>query len=139
MSISIKPARLITHDPALLSGRWHLAGSQIAVAEVRLDHAAWRGRPEHYRYPGVSADELAECLDFTFPPIRESTLELLSGVVIVSCACGEDTPAIGPLNAPITCVCGRRWRLDLQLVPLEEGGAPAQLYVVPLEPNGRCA
>jgi hypothetical protein len=136
MSTSL--SRLITHDPALLAGRWHLAGTQIAVAEVRLDFAAWRGRAEHYRYPGVSAVELENCLTFTFPPVRESNLSLLSGVVIISCACGEDTAAVGPLDAPVQCVCGRRWRIDLRLIPLEEAGVPTRLQVVPVESNGLC-
>ena len=94
--------RPIIHDVAILGGRWHLAGSSIAVAEVWLDHAA-RGSERNYRYPGVSADELARCLDFSFPLVRDATVTIVTG-------------AVAYLRL------WRRWRLTLLLQPLEEAG-----------------
>lgn len=118
--------RPIVHDATNLGGRWPLAGSSIAVAEVCLDHAA-RGSERDYRYPGVSADELARCLDFSFPPVRDATVTIVTGTVAISCACGEETAVSGTLADPVHCVCGRRWRLTLLLQPLEEGGRSAPL------------
>ena len=50
--------RSIVHDPIIFGNRWHLAGTQIAIGGVRLDHAA-RGAARSYAYPGLSARELA--------------------------------------------------------------------------------
>ncbi len=115
------PRPIVSHR-LQLDGRWHLAGSTIAVGEVRLDHAAW-GRDSSYRYPGVSADELASCLAFDFPAVRESSVAMLAGTTVVSCACGEDTTAAGGLDEPIQCVCGRVWRLRLLLTLIQDGMA----------------
>ena len=116
--------RRIIHDPRVLAGRWHISGTEIAIGEVRLDHAA-RGATRGYAYPGLSAEELADCLAFSFPPIRDSTVTMLAGVIVISCACGEDTSAVGALADPIPCVCGRVWRLRLLLDLLQEQGQPA--------------
>jgi hypothetical protein len=117
--------RLIVSDPLILGGRWHLADSTLAVGEVRLDHAA-RRHQRGYRYPGLSAAELAACLAFDFPATRESTVAMLAGTAVISCACGEDTSAVGSLGEPIDCVCGRVWRLRLLLDVVHEHGAPAR-------------
>jgi uncharacterized protein (DUF433 family) len=117
-------ARTIIRDPYQLSGRWHLAGTKFAVAEIRLDHAA-RGTEDGYRFPGVTAAELTNCLAFVFPPIRESRVALTVGTAVVACACGEDTPVIGSLLEPVACVCGRKWRISLILEPIEEASIPA--------------
>ena len=114
------PRPIVSHR-LQLDGRWHLAGSTIAVGEVRLDPAAW-GPDSSYRYTGVSADELASCLAFDFPAVRESSVAMLAGTTVVSCACGEDTTAAGGLDEPIQCVCGRVWRLRLLLTLVQDGG-----------------
>ena len=110
-------SRSIVRDAAILGGRWHLAGSTIAVAEVRLDHGVSGARPR-YAYPGVNAAELAACLAFGFPPIRASSVSLWAGTLVVACACGEDTALAGDLDQPIRCVCGRVQRLRIRLEPL---------------------
>ena len=114
--------RPIVHDPDLLSGRWHLAGTSIAVGEIRLDHAISGSRPG-YANPGVSSPELAACLEFGFPPVRDSTVSLLAGTAMIACACGEDTAAVGSASAPIPCVCGRVWRIRLLLESVVGSGA----------------
>ena len=116
--------RRIIHDPLVLAGRWHIAGTEIAVGEVRLDHAA-RGSRRGYAYPGLSAEELAACLAFAFPATRESSVAMLAGVIVISCACGEDTSATGVLDDPIPCVCGRVWRSRLLLDLLQDQGQTA--------------
>jgi uncharacterized protein (DUF433 family) len=115
--------RSIIHDPTILGNRWHLAGTQIAVGEVRLDHAAG-GSETDYAYPGLTARELAACLAFDFPPTREAQVAFLSGVATVACVCGEDTAVSGDLAAPVHCVCGRAWQLGLVLFPVCETGTP---------------
>ena len=82
---------------------------------AELAVVAARSRRRGYRYPGPSADELAACLAFAFPPTRESSVSMLAGVVVISCACGEDTSASGELGDPICCVCGRVWQVRLLL------------------------
>jgi uncharacterized protein (DUF433 family) len=115
--------RRIIHDPLVLGGRWHVAGTTIPVGEVRLDHAA-RATVRDYAYPGLSAEELAACLAFPFPATRDSSVFLLAGVVVIACACGEDTSATGTLDDPIRCVCGRVWLLRLVLDLLQDQGTP---------------
>ena len=123
MSLASPPSlpRRIVNDPLILGGRWHLADTAIAIGEVRLDHAA-RGCQPGYRYPGLSPDELAACLAFDFPATREPSVGMLAGVVVIACVCGEDTSAVGGLNDPINCVCGRIWRLRLLLDLLRDSG-----------------
>jgi uncharacterized protein (DUF433 family) len=113
--------RPIVSDPLVLGGRWHVADTTVAVGEVRLDHAA-RGGPAGYAYPGLSRAELAACLAFAFPPTRESSVAMLAGTAVVSCACGEDTSAASGLDEPIHCVCGRVWRLRLLLNLVQDSG-----------------
>lgn len=112
------PARAIIRDAAILGGRWHLAGSQIAIAEIRLDHAA-RGADVNYVYPDVTADELAAALAWDFPPIRDAAFSLLTGVAVIACVCGEDTTVAGMLEEPVRCVCGRSWHLRILLEPAD--------------------
>jgi hypothetical protein len=121
--MSLPSPRRIISDPLILGGRWHLADSTLAVGEVRLDHAA-RRHQRGYRYPGLSAAELAACLAFDFPATRESTVAMLAGTAVIACACGEDTSVVGTLAKPIDCVCGRVWRLRLLLDIVHEHGAP---------------
>ena len=118
------PLRRIITDSRLLAGRWHVSGTTIAVGEVRLDHAA-RGSTPDYAYPGLSSDELAACLDFTFPPTRETSVAMLAGMIVISCACGEETSASGVLGDSIPCVCGRIWRVRVLLDAVQESGTAA--------------
>ena len=120
----VSSLRRIVRDPLILAGRWHVAGTTIPVGEVRLDHAA-RGYTKGYAYPGLTADELAACLTFPFPATRESSVAMLAWVVVISCACGEDTSVSGGLGDAITCVCGRVWRLRLVLDLLQDQGRSA--------------
>jgi uncharacterized protein (DUF433 family) len=106
--------RTIMRDPAILGGRWHLSGSSVAIAEIRLDHTA-RGTTPDYTYPGVTAEELAAALAWDFPPIREAAFSLLTGVGVIACLCGEDTAVAGTLEEPVRCVCGRTWQLRVLL------------------------
>ena len=112
--------RGIVRDAAILFGRWRLAGTNFAIAEIKADyqatHAAANGS---YRYMDVTAEELAAVLAFPFPGIRETSVELTQGVFVISCECGEDTPAAVSdlVTEPVSCICGREWWIRIYAEP----------------------
>ena len=82
--------RGIVRDAAILFGRWRLAGTNFAIAEIKADyqatHAAANGS---YRYMDVTAEELAAVLAFPFPGIRETSVELTQGALSSPASAGK--------------------------------------------------
>lgn len=118
--------RSIVSNPAVLSGRWRLDGTSIAVGEIRLDFAAWAGNPARYRYPGISAAEQAAVLAFDFPAVREPNMSVVYSGLVIACSCGEDTSVTAlQILEPVLCVCGRIWRVRIMLEPMRSDGQPA--------------
>ena len=110
--------RAIVRDPAILDGRWHFEGTTTAVADVRADYYA--ARDDHpttpYHYAGLSAAEVVAALDFEFPNVRETTVEVEYASLTVHCTCGEDTSSTGiwPIAAVVPCPCRRTWRITVE-------------------------
>ena len=115
--------RDIVRDAAILAGRWHLAGTNFAIVEIKADyqatHAANGAVNGSYRYMDVTAEELASVLAFDFPMIRETRVQHLQGAFVVECECGEDTPAfLGDLRTEaVRCICGREWWIRMYAEP----------------------
>jgi uncharacterized protein (DUF433 family) len=108
--------RKIIRHPDVLDGRWHFDGTTIAVASVRLDHA--NGGAEHdgsYRFMDLTEDEIGSALAFTFPAIRESSMDTLYASVVMHCECGEDTSQAmtWPTESHLQCQCGRTWLVEV--------------------------
>ena len=114
--------RTIIRDPAILGGRWHFAGTPIAVAAVRLDHADYTGAADAYQYATLSAEEIGAALGFDFPVIRSVGLAMIYAGFTLECECGEDThwTLTGDASIEIPCVCGRLWRVGLQATKVRE-------------------
>ena len=121
--------RLIVHDPDILSGRWHIAGTQIAIAEICLDHRDTQPRDgEPYEYRGLSSEEIQSALEFNFPAVRETHTSMLLAMLTIHCECGEDTHQTlsGWPELDIDCVCGRVWSVHVTVAPKEQ---PATLLI----------
>ena len=115
--------RSIVHDPTILSGRWRIAGTQIAVAEICLDYRDAQPRDaEPYQYQGLSSAEIRAALEFDFPAIREAHTSTLLAMLTVHCACGEEThqTLTGWPELDIDCVCGRTWSVQVTVVPKQQ-------------------
>jgi uncharacterized protein (DUF433 family) len=124
------PARKIVRDPAILAGRWRLAGTMLPIAEVRNDfYLGHTGPLASYRFAGLTAEDIAAVLAFDFPAIQEPTVELRPASVVVHCACGETTEQFGDgwPETEVDCVCGRCWCVRLTLEPSRAGTARLDL------------
>ena len=123
--------RLIVHDPDILSGRWHVAGTQIAIADICLDHRdAQPVDGEPYQYRDLTSAEIQHALDWEFPAVRETHTSMLLAMLTVHCECGEDThqtvsewPVLD-----IDCVCGRIWGVKVIVVPKQHPEGVHQLF-----------
>ena len=112
--------RGIVRDASILSGRWHLAGTTFAIAEIKADHRASHAAANgSYRYMDVTDEELASVLAFDFPGIRETQVSLLQGIFTIACECGEDTPAaVSDIHTEaVACICGREWWIRIYTEP----------------------
>jgi len=112
--------RDIVRDAAILSGRWHLAGTTFAIAEIKADFQASQAAANgSYRYMDLTAEELAAVLAFPVPGIRDAQVSLLQGIFTLACACGEDTPAAltDVSTETVACICGREWWIRLYTEP----------------------
>ena len=115
-------SRTIVRDPAVLHGRWHLAGTLLPIAAIRDDFA--RGHADSldsYHFAGLSREEIAAALAFAFPALRETTIEVGPTSVVICCACGERTPvhSARDVETEVLCVCGRCWAVQLGVEPTE--------------------
>ena len=109
-------SREIVRRPDVLDGRWHFDGTTVAVAAVRSDHAsADIGPNDTYLYSDLTGAEIADALDFVFPILRESWMDVHYASVMIHCECGEDTPraTTWPDALRIECPCGRIWLVEI--------------------------
>ena len=115
--------REIARDPTVLDGRWHFAGTQIPIANVRTDyHHSTPDEQAAYRFPNLSGEEVDAALAFEFPAIRSTEVEIQYASVIVSCECGEATSqATAWPTVIVDCVCKREWRISIQIEPVPPG------------------
>ena len=112
----------IVRDERILSGRWHLADTQIAVADIRDDY---QDRdltsiiPKHFK--SLSLREIKAALDFTFPEIRPSAASLVFGSITVACVCGEEAYGVTTTDRLcVCCLCGRAWGVEIKLAAHHE-------------------
>lgn len=113
--------RAILRDPNILFGRWRFDGTSIAVAEVR---AAYHADPQSalaaFHRQGLTREDIDSALAFSFPDVRSLSVSQDYASVTVHCVCGEDSSATlqHPTGAIVKCPCGRRWRMDLSVIPV---------------------
>jgi uncharacterized protein (DUF433 family) len=121
--------REIVRDPTVLDGRWHFAGTEIPIANVRSDYTHCPPDEQaDYHFPNLSAEEVAAALAFAFPAIRSTEVEIQYASVAVHCECGETTAqATAWPSIIVDCVCGREWRLSIQIEPVPPGTKAAEL------------
>jgi uncharacterized protein (DUF433 family) len=107
-------AKRIVRQPGVLGGRWHFEGTQLAVADVRADHAAYASQDGPYHFAGLSQADVEAALAFEFPSTRDTAVQVEYMAVTVHCTCGEDThkAMIGPSHS-VECDCGRTWRITV--------------------------
>ena len=111
--------RPIVRDPNILSGRWRIDGTEIAIAAIRQDCAlGMEDIKRQYRSAHLTDEEIQAALVFEFPAVREPDIEIHLSSLTVHCECGEDTPQAAGAGSQVqivTCVCGRRWRISLHV------------------------
>ena len=116
--MSITLPRAIVRDAAILDGRWHIAGTRIAIAEIVLQfQASGTARADGYLYPRLTAAETHSAIAFEFPAIRQVATSVQLAAVTVHCECGEDIhqTLTGWPELDIACICGRVWDVGLQV------------------------
>ena len=123
--------RNIVRDPEVLSGRWHLEGTHVPIADIRRRAQFGHGRDEIKRlYAAIDLtdEELDAIMEFVFPAIRQPSVDVQQGSATVHCECGEDTPGElgGHADGEIECPCGRTWRVTAKLERLS-GPEPTPL------------
>jgi uncharacterized protein (DUF433 family) len=117
-------AREIVRDPHVLGGRWHFAGTTVAVADVRV--SLGDGEPsrradarEIFTAAGLSEADVQAASDFAFPEVRGLNVVVQFTSLTVECPCGEATSkaTIGPGTTIVACPCRRRWRIIVEAEP----------------------
>jgi uncharacterized protein (DUF433 family) len=119
-------SRPIVRTPEVLSGRWRIDGTDIAVAAIREDIGlGLKELTRLYQDANLTNEEIQAALGFRFPPVRDVIVEHFLTSLTVHCECGEDTPhaAIGE-EVQVKCVCGRIWRISLNIERLTEPDQP---------------
>ena len=101
--------RPIVRDANILSGRWRIDGTMIPVADVRNDYRFGHDGAGDYHFQDLSRAEITAALNFIFPAIRTTEVEMPYGVVSIECECGETTQETGTywLEQPLECDWGR--------------------------------
>jgi hypothetical protein len=118
-------ARLIVQDPTVLSGRWRLDGTTIAIAMLREDGNR-QGREltlQSYAFMDLTGEEYDAAMEFEFPELRKLVINPVRSIVLIECVCGEEkTASTEEAILEVPCICGRTWniKLDPKLV-----GVPA--------------
>ena len=112
-------ARGIVRDQDVMFGRWRIADTMFAVADIQSDYASRplaSGIPTYYQ--SLSAYEISQALDFRFNPVRRPQVHLIYGSFALACECGEDAfvTSMDESLIEITCQCGRKWMLELALI-----------------------
>jgi uncharacterized protein (DUF433 family) len=114
--------RAIVSKPGHLGGRYHLEGTNIAVAMIRGDLAAGEDVLELYANIKLTADEVESILSFDFPAMREPSLGDTVMPWILNCSCGEET-LISDITHPcldVMCICGRTWRVSARISQVDD-------------------
>lgn len=110
--------------PDYLSGRWRLVDTRMPVRTIVSVHrAGWDLDEINRQYGGLdlTAEELAACLAWPFPPLHGGPLlEFDSGDETLRCVCGEwidaavDVPTDG---VRLACAwCGLHWVVRVEVV-----------------------
>jgi len=110
--------RAIIRNPGILDGRWTIARTSIAVAQIRADlnRMSRADVLRSYRFMQLTDDELDRIDAFPFDPVREVDLAPTYASVLMGCVCGEDTPVVITETKHIAhCICGRDWAVTVQL------------------------
>lgn len=113
----------IVREDGILDGRWHLAGTTIPVAEVRIDYSLWdHEHPLVYGFLGLSSEQIGAALAFEFPALFETSITMLYSSFLFGCVCGEETSKTftGFLESAFECACGRAWIVTLTVYPAPE-------------------
>jgi hypothetical protein len=107
----IMALRSIVRNDNVLSGRWVLDGTEIAIAAILADYKLGREAClETYASSFLTEDELDAIIAFEFPAIRDVAVRVEHYSVTIHCECGEDTTVaeIWP-TGHVECICGRVW------------------------------
>ena len=87
--------RPIVRDPGVLSGRWRIDDTEIAIAGIRQDYAlGMEDIKRQYQSAHLTDEEIQAALAFEFPAVREPDVEIHLSSMTVHCECSEDTPRL---------------------------------------------
>jgi hypothetical protein len=105
--------RSIIRNDSILSGRWCLDGTEIAIAAILADYKLGREAClDQYASSLLTEEELDAILAFEFPSIREVNVRVEHYSVTVHCECGEDTTVAESWpEGQVECICGRQWEV----------------------------
>ncbi|MDQ2682834.1 MAG: DUF433 domain-containing protein [Chloroflexota bacterium] len=119
--------RPIVRHPEVMEGRWHFEGTDIAIADIVRSYLfGFTNTAQAFQFCDLTREEIAAALAFDFPAIQEEAIELRPAMLVAHCVCGEVTTTItsgDDTDAAISCVCGRRWSVQLVVTPF-----PADLF-----------
>ena len=104
-------SRSIVRSDEILSGRWCLDGTEIAIAAILADYKLGREAClETYASSFLTEDVLDAIIAFQFPSVRDVAVRVEHYSVTVHCECGEDTTVaeLWP-TGHVECICGRAW------------------------------
>ena len=112
----------IVSDPDIQGGRFVFRGTRIPVGSI-VHYAASAGRDETVAAwgHGLTGEMVDAALAFGWPPQRDAPA-VDGEYVHLRCVCGEWTDDLA-FGEPIECgYCGKRWRIDVEVVSLEGAG-----------------
>jgi uncharacterized protein (DUF433 family) len=106
---------LISSDPDIDGGQWRIAGTLIAVSDVResVEIGDIDGLRKCYIDPYITDELIAACVAWTFPTVASEPRVMFDyDDIIVRCTCGEN--AGYEINGTLDpCPgCGKRWRVE---------------------------
>ena len=114
-------ARSIVRDTDVLNGRWRLAETMVAIADIRRNaHLGRDALKERYAIILLTDEEIDAVMAFVFPAVRDPGVSIHSTSITVHCPCGEVTDVPREAIVKANCVCGRVWRVSADIELMED-------------------
>lgn len=115
--------RAIVRHPEVLSGRWHLEGTETPIADIRRlegqSHAEIRTR---FAAIALTDAEIDAVMTFAFPVIRPVSVVVNPELITVNCICGEHSHTVAlDDSGTARCVCGRAWQVTARIAEIPHG------------------